>query len=282
MQYTILGRLQFITILAVLALPFAASLNKPVHAEVNSSYLTVDDNKQNAQPYEGATFPDVNRSITSLGDSFIDSLNSGRTTSDVDCRLENCIALTFDDGPNQLYTPQVLDILNQYQAYGSFFIIGNRISAHPEIVRRTYREGHDIGNHTWSHPMIDKLTPEQINNEYVSTQEAIARAGIPASIMFRPPYGIHTEASRSTIPTPQMLWNVDPRDWNEKSVDSLVQHVLQESHPGSVVVMHDTSTVTTEALKRIIPELQKNYKLVTLSDMFDLEPGNRGLYYGLQ
>jgi hypothetical protein len=117
MQYTILGRLQFITILAVLALPFAASLNKPVLAEVNSSYLTVDDNKQNAQPYEGATFPDVNRSITSLGDSFIDSLNSGRITSNVDCSLENCIALTFDDGPNQLYTPQVLDILKQYQAY---------------------------------------------------------------------------------------------------------------------------------------------------------------------
>ena len=282
MQYTILGRLQFITILAVLALPFAALLNQPVHAEVNFSSLVIDDNKPNAQPYEGATFPDVNRSINSLGDSFIDSLNSVRTTSNVDCSLENCIALTFDDGPNQLYTPQVLDILKQYQAYGSFFIIGNRISAHPEIVRRTYREGHDVGNHTWSHPMLDKLSPEQINNEYVSTQEAMVRVGVPASTMFRPPYGIHTAASLSTIPTPQMLWNVDPRDWDEKSVDSLVQHVLQESHRGSVVVMHDTSTVTTEALKRIIPELQKNYKLVTLSDMFDLESGDRGLYYGLQ
>ena len=282
MQYTILGRLQFITILAVLALPFAASLNKPVHAEVNSSYLTVDDNKQNAQPYVGAAFPAINGQISLLGDSLMDSLNSVRTTSNVDCRLENCIALTFDDGPNQLYTPQVLDILKQYQAYGSFFIIGNRISAHPEIVRRTYREGHDVGNHTWSHPMLDKLSPEQINNEYVSTQEAMVRVGVPASTMFRPPYGIHTAASLSTIPTPQMLWNVDPRDWDEKSVDSLVQHVLQESHRGSVVVMHDTSTVTTEALKRIIPELQKNYKLVTLSDMFDLKSGDSGLYYGLQ
>ena len=188
MQYTILGRLQFITILAVLALPFAALLNQPVHAEVNFSSLVIDDNKPNAQPYEGAIFPDVNRSINTLGDSFIDSLNSVRTTSNVDCSLENCIALTFDDGPNQLYTPQVLDILKQYQAYGSFFIIGNRISAHPEIVRRTYREGHDVGNHTWSHPMLDKLSPEQINNEYVSTQEAMVRVGVPASTMFRPPY----------------------------------------------------------------------------------------------
>ncbi|MCX6729596.1 MAG: polysaccharide deacetylase family protein [Candidatus Saccharibacteria bacterium] len=177
MQYTILGRLQFITILAVLALPFAALLNKPVHAENSSSSAAAFESKNIDQPYEGATFPDVKRSINSLGDSFIDSLNSARTTSNVDCSLENCIALTFDDGPNQLYTPQVLDILKQYRAYGSFFIIGNRISAHPELVRRAYREGHDIGNHTWSHPMLDKLTPEQINNEYVSTQEAMVRAG---------------------------------------------------------------------------------------------------------
>ena len=280
MRNTLLGRLQFLTILAVFALPLVPIPKRTVYASVQSE--TQENNVSNEPTVQSQILPLALPTLPSLGDTFFKAIEDRRTTSDVDCALQNCLALTFDDGPNQQFTPQVLDILRQYNAYASFFVIGNRVPAHPELVRRTYQEGHDVGNHSWSHPMLNKLTPEQINQEYQVTQQVIAQAGIPAPTMFRPPYGIRTEAALATIPIPFMLWNVDPRDWSEKDVNALVGHILSHSKPGSVIVMHDTSNVTVEALRRVIPELQKNYKLVTLSDMFDLKPGDRGQYFGLQ
>ena len=280
MRNTLLGRLQFLTILAVFILPLAPIPKRPVYAI--SQPVSTQEVAQSNVGNDNRPLPIKLSEVPSLGDTFLKIRENVRQTSNVDCTQQNCLALTFDDGPNLQFTPQVLDILRQYNAYGSFFVIGNRVPAHPELVLRTYKEGHDVGNHSWSHPFLNKLNPEQINQEFQTTQKVITQAGVPAPTMFRPPYGIRTDTALATIPVPFMLWNIDPHDWSEKDVNVLTAHILSHAKRGGVIVLHDSSSVTAEALRRAVPELQKSYKLVTLSDMFDLKPGARGQYFGLQ
>jgi len=218
----------------------------------------------------------------SFGQEFLNSKEPYIQPRETNCTIENCIAITFDDGPNHQYTPHILDLFRQYDARASFFVIGSRAQFHPDLIRRMYREGHDIGNHTWSHPMLDRISPDQILHEFNATQQAIIQTGVPAPLLFRPPYGIRTQVAMSLVPLPQILWNVDPKDWQQKDPNVIAQHVITHSQTGSVIVMHDTSYSTVEAMKLALPELQKRFTLVTVRDMFDMTRESRGQYFSLQ
>ena len=280
MRNSILGRIQFISVIAVLLLPLFVATVQPIYAEEVPQYSAQE--QVNQSDIETKSISSVNVSSTSFGEEFLKIRNNTTRQRETDCTIENCIALTFDDGPNQQFTPLVLDTLKQFDARASFFVIGNRVPAHPEIVRRAYKEGHDIGNHSWSHPLFTKLSPDQISQEFNATQQAITQAGVPTPLLFRPPYGIRTPAALAAIPAPFILWNVDPHDWSQKDVTALTQHILTHARRGAVIVMHDTSASTVEALQRIVPELQKSYKLVTIRDLFDIKSDSRGQYFGLQ
>jgi peptidoglycan-N-acetylglucosamine deacetylase len=143
-----------------------------------------------------------------------------------------------------------------------------------------YQEGHEIGNHSWSHPKLTTLSPEQIRDQVDLTQVAVANAGVPAPTLLRPPYGDINDMVQANIPLTIALWNADPMDWDHRKQEELPGLIESQIHPGRVVVLHDTHRPTADSMDTVITNLQKNYKLVTFSELFDLAPGQPGRYYG--
>lgn len=198
-----------------------------------------------------------------------------------DCALVACLALSFDDGPDAAVTPRLLDILDKYHAQATFFVLGNRVVRYPAIIQRMYREGFEIGNHSWDHADLTKLTAPQIAEEVSRTQDAVLAAGAPEPVAFRPPYGALNTTVRQSVPLALTLWNIDPKDWDAKTSQQIIDRVLANARPGRVVDFHDTHALTAEALDKLIPQLQQQgYQLVTVSQMFGLDPGDRGEFYG--
>jgi peptidoglycan/xylan/chitin deacetylase (PgdA/CDA1 family) len=194
----------------------------------------------------------------------------------LDCSVAACIALTFDDGPDPVTTPKVLDSLDKFGARATFFVIGNKIAGHEAILRRMQTAGDEIGNHSWSHPDFTKLTPEERIEQINKTQAALTSAGLSTARMFRPPYGALTAEIRRTLPLPIALWNVDPKDWHESSEKILTANIISKARPGAIIVMHDTHPDTVEALDKIVGELNKHYQLVTLSQLVQIPPDANG------
>lgn len=198
----------------------------------------------------------------------------------VDCGREVCVALTFDDGPSAETTPLVLDALARHQARATFFVLGTNVAGNEQLIRRMYQEGHEIGNHSWNHPKFTTLTPEQIQDQIDLTQVAVANTGVPAPTLLRPPYGDINDVVASHIPMTIALWNADPADWGHHRAEEVPGLIESHVRPGRVVVLHDTHRRTAESLDAVIANLQKSYKLVTFSELFDLSPGQPGRYYG--
>jgi peptidoglycan-N-acetylglucosamine deacetylase len=198
----------------------------------------------------------------------------------VDCAETACMALTFDDGPDRAYTPKVLDILAAKKAKATFFLLGTKAAAHPDIVRRIHLEGHEIGNHSWNHPNLTKLSVAQIRDQVLLTQNAIVAAGVPAPQWFRPPYGAMNPQVRAHVPMAIGLWNVDPEDWDKKDKHAIKDHINAHAGPGRIVDLHDMHGPTAEALPIIIDDLSGHYKLVTMSELFNAQHGQRGEFYG--
>ena len=198
----------------------------------------------------------------------------------VDCALESCLALTFDDGPNPVTTPLVLDALERHQARATFFVMGNRVAGNEALLRRMYAAGHEVGSHSWSHPDFTTLSLEQLKQQVTDTQAAVVAAGLPAPTLFRPPYGAMNGVVRSQVPMTIALWNVDPEDWKQKDPKKIVERVMASVAPGRVVDMHDTHQQTADSMDQLLVELQQHYQLVTFSELFDLAPGQPGVFYG--
>lgn len=201
--------------------------------------------------------------------------------SDVDCLKMRCIALTFDDGPNPITTPQILSILEQEQVHASFFVVGSRINGKTEIIQRMYEDGDEIGNHSWTHPDLTKLNPQQIQDQVNKTQQAIVATGVPAPTLFRPPYGAVNAQVLANIPMTMMFWNEDPRDWAANTPGQVLAAVMSAAHPGGVIDMHDIYHVTVGALPAIIDQLRaQQYNFVTVSQLLNLTPGEQGEFFG--
>ena len=137
--------------------------------------------------------------------------------SPVNCRLHPCLALTFDDGPNPITTPQVLRILEKEQVHASFFVVGSRVPANQALLQRMFTDGDEIGDHSWTHPDFTTLSPAQIRQQITLTQNAIKAAGVPAPTLFRPPYGAVNARVIANVPLTIMFWNEDPEDWAASS-----------------------------------------------------------------
>lgn len=199
----------------------------------------------------------------------------------VDCAKMACIALTFDDGPGSETTPQVLDILDRHHAKATFFVIGSHVAGREDLLRRIHQSGHEIGNHSWSHPHFTQIPFEQVDSEIERTQAAIVGAGVPAPHLFRPPYGDVNQAVLSHIPLTVVRWNIDPEDWHPKRGKHVLEHMSTHVKPGGMVVLHDTEASTAATLEPLISQLEaNNYTLVTVSELLDLAPGQPGVFFG--
>src|SRR5213595_2513036 len=182
------------------------------------------------------------------------------------------IAMTFDDGPSTTLTPKLLDLLAAHHIKATFFVIGENVAEHPEIVARAAREGHEIANHSWSHPNFGKMSDESVRRQLQQTDDAIKNATGKRPTLMRPPYGsitarekhwIHDEFGYDII-----LWDVDPYDWKRPGPGVVRARILKETRPGSIVLSHDIHPGTIEAMPSTFDELEaKGFKFVTVSEL---------------
>jgi peptidoglycan-N-acetylglucosamine deacetylase len=182
------------------------------------------------------------------------------------------IALTFDDGPNKTLTPKLLDLLAAHHMKATFFVVGQNAADHPEILQRAIREGHEVANHSWSHPNLAKMSDEAVRRELQKTDDAITTAIGKHPTLLRPPYGsitahqkrwIHEEFGYRII-----IWDVDPLDWKRPGPSVVTSRILKETHAGSIVLAHDIHPPTIEAMSATFDQLdRKGFKSVTVTEL---------------
>ena len=182
------------------------------------------------------------------------------------------IALTFDDGPSATLTPKLLNMLAAHHLKATFFVVGQNAADHPDILKRAVREGHEIANHSWSHPNLGKMSDEGVRRELQKTDEAIVAAIGKRPTLMRPPYGsittkqkhwIHDEFGYRII-----IWDVDPLDWKRPGPAVVASRIMKETHPGSIVLAHDIHPPTIEAMVSVFDQLdKKGLKSVTVSEL---------------
>ena len=171
------------------------------------------------------------------------------------------MVLTFDDGPDPNYTPQVLDILRSHHVKAMFFVCGEMAKDNPDLLRRMIDEGHTVGNHTWSHPELPRMTRRKIRDEIESTVDAVDKAVGETPRWFRAPYGAWNRdvfELGSEYGMEPLAWTVDTLDWSEPGTSSIVRRVIEGAAPGVVVLSHDAGgnrSQTVAALRRYLPEL---------------------------
>ena len=180
------------------------------------------------------------------------------------------IALTFDDGPGP-HTAHLLDILDQYGAKATFFLIGSKVSGQASIVRSIQARGHQLGNHSWSHPELPKLPVDQIAGEVDRTNEAIRQATGVTPAILRPPYGAVNGAVLEQLRLRGMssiLWSVDTRDWADRNSDIVCSRAVAGARPGAIILMHDIHQTSVGAVPCILNALkQQGYSFVTIQGL---------------
>jgi peptidoglycan/xylan/chitin deacetylase (PgdA/CDA1 family) len=197
----------------------------------------------------------------------------------LDCNSKPCLALTFDDGPNAIATPQVLDVLARQQVRATFFVVGVHVPGNDEIVRREFREGHEIGNHSWNHPDLSKLSPEDAQTQIEMTQRVISQTGVPTPKILRPPFGAVNDMLVAHNNLTIVRWNVDPEDWKVQDPAKIQQQLLANVRPGAIILMHDIYPTTAAALEPVLQALKQQYQFVTVSQLLDLTPGDQGQFF---
>lgn len=181
------------------------------------------------------------------------------------------VALTFDDGPTTTVTNRILDVLEQYNAKATFFVVGNRLGSTgcKSTVARAYTLGCEIGNHSYTHPKLNTLSAAEIQKEITKTNDAITKIiGAPVTL-FRPPYGFINDTVRAYANAPLIFWSVDPEDWNSRNAAKVYKHVMSKVKDGDIILMHDLYNSTAEACEALVPALlAEGYQLVTVSELF--------------
>lgn len=192
--------------------------------------------------------------------------------------MEPYVAMTFDDGPDPVNTPRLLDILAERGVKATFYVIGEPASVHPDVVQRTSAEGHEVGSHTWSHRFLTTQTSRSITQELLRTEDAIEDAiGVPPASL-RPPYGAVTKPMTRWIDHqfeyPTVLWNVSARDWEHPGAALIIERLVSEVNPGSIVLNHDPLTDTVDAMPETLDRLlEKGFRFVTVSELIALGAG---------
>lgn len=187
------------------------------------------------------------------------------------------IALSFDDGPFPETTEPILDLLKEYHAKATFFVVGTRVESFPETVKREIAEGHEVANHTFSHIYFQhKKNTGMIQSEIVRTEQALEKVTGKKPLLFRPPGGFYNDqmieiAKKYGYTTVLWSWHQDTNDWRSPGVQKIASKVLDNARSGDIILLHDyvpSSMQTVEALKLILPELQRRgFQMVTVTDL---------------
>lgn len=178
------------------------------------------------------------------------------------------VALTFDDGPHPEVTRQILDILKKHEAKATFFMLGSRVEYYPDIAKEVQEAGHELGNHSWNHPDLTKVSDERMHNEINNTSIIIEQATGQKATVFRPPYGAANDTVRQQTDLPVILWDVDTLDWQHRDPTQLLTIVKNHTKEGSNILMHDIHQATADALDNVLTYLKsEGYTFVTVSEL---------------
>jgi peptidoglycan/xylan/chitin deacetylase (PgdA/CDA1 family) len=186
------------------------------------------------------------------------------------------IAITFDDGPSAKLTPQLLDILKARGIHATFFVVGENAAEYPDILKRAVAEGHEIGNHSWSHPQLTRLSADGVASQVEKTNTAIRAAIGHDPVLIRPPYGATNprldRLFNEKYGMKVILWSVDPLDWKYRNSAHVEKEILAQTGPGGIILSHDIHATTVAAMPATLDALiAKGYKFVTVSELIAME-----------
>jgi peptidoglycan/xylan/chitin deacetylase (PgdA/CDA1 family) len=188
------------------------------------------------------------------------------------------IAMTFDDGPHATNTAKLLEIAAKRHIKLTFFVLGECVEQNPAVLQREVAEGHEIGNHSWSHPNLAKLSDDAVHNQLQRTEEIIVKtAGVKPKLM-RPPYGELTKQQRILVNHDfgykVILWDVDPLDWKRPGPSVVARRIIAGARSGSIILSHDIHPPTIEAMPQVFDALlAKGFKFVTVSELLAMDKG---------
>jgi len=176
-----------------------------------------------------------------------------------------CVALTFDDGPHATLTPKLLGILARENVHATFYLIGRSVASMPSVVRSINAGGHEIGNHSWSHP---RLSSGNVRSQ-ISRTDAVIKAAIgfaPATL--RAPYGVLSKGVISRVNRPFISWDVDTLDWRYRNSARVAKVAVSRAHGGAIILMHDIHATTVAAVPAIIEGLRaRGFSFCTVSQV---------------
>ncbi len=186
------------------------------------------------------------------------------------------LALTFDDGPHPKNTPRLLDLLKERGVKATFYVIGQNVAQYPDIARRIVEEGHEIGNHSYTHPALPKLSAARLAEEISKSNDVIQQATGVLPTTMRPPYGAInaaiTKRLNEEFQLPVILWSVDPQDWKIRKAPHVSNHILQNSNAGAIVLAHDIHPSTIDAMPATLDGLlAKGFQFVTVSELIAMD-----------
>ncbi|MBX7245242.1 MAG: polysaccharide deacetylase family protein, partial [Candidatus Sumerlaeaceae bacterium] len=189
----------------------------------------------------------------------------------------NRVALTFDDGPHPAYTPRFIELLKSKNAKATFFLIGDNVKKNPEIAKSLVDNGFEVGNHSWTHPILSKLTPAKAQDELSRTSDAIKEATGVLPTLMRPPYGSANKMVQDLCDSMKMkiiCWNIDTNDWKKGSVaEAMTKLIMKNTHDGTIILMHDRQESTYKTTEAVIDQLRAaGFEFVTVSELLGYEP----------
>lgn len=190
------------------------------------------------------------------------------------------VALTFDDGPDGNTTPQALDILAKYKIKATFFVQGKNIAGNEAILKRMQSEGHEVGNHSWNHPILTKLSLEDAKKQLTDTEDAITKVLGKSSKLMRPPYGAISDDIRNSLDLRFIMWDVDSLDWKSKNEAAIFTEIQHQTSDGAIILMHDIHQPSVNSLPKVIEYLkEQGYSFVTVSELLNTRLKPHGIYY---
>ena len=181
------------------------------------------------------------------------------------------VALTFDDGPSR-YTKDIIDTLKSNNVNATFFVLGNKIEIYKDIISESIKNGNEIGNHSYNHKWLSKLSTNELLDQINKTQDILKETVNYTPTCFRPTYGSVNNRIRKSINLSITLWTIDTKDWKINSVDRIVERAIKDIEDGDIILMHDIFQRSSEALKKIIPKLkEQGYQFVTISELEEVK-----------
>ena len=270
---------EFLRLSAAALLTAILALAHPLQGEETSSSPTIVATAA-APTVEAAVEPDISSEASSAPaitpESVIMELKEPPLRITSIHVSEPYVAITFDDGPHPRNTPKLLKMLADRNIKATFFVIGEVAAEHPEILELIAKQGHEIGNHSWSHPVLSKKSAEFVHEELRKTDDVIRQVTGTRPTLFRPPYGAFTEAqdrtARDEFGYTVVLWSVDPLDWKKPGSSVVTERIVSRTGNGSIVLAHDIHSGTVAAMPATLDRLlAKGYQFVTVSELMQHE-----------